>query len=92
MEIRLKNFMEDVVAQHLDPVMRASGCCMCNICRMDVTAIALNNLKPCYVATQKGEVYAKLGELTLQFAADVISAIAKGAEMVCARPRHDEDR
>ncbi|MCL2030459.1 MAG: late competence development ComFB family protein [Oscillospiraceae bacterium] len=91
MEIRLRNYMEDVVSYNLDAVVRAAGGCTCETCRMDVMAIALNQLKPCYVVTKKGEVYARTGELAMQNAADVISAITKGAEIVGARPCHPEE-
>lgn len=81
--------MEDVVSYNLKAVMGAAGCCMCDTCRVDVTAIALNSLKPYYVVTKKGEVYARTGELAVQSSADVIAAITKGAKLVQAKPRHD---
>jgi competence protein ComFB len=83
--------MEDAVSYSLVPVMKAAGCCMCDTCRIDVTAIALNHLKPCYVVTKKGEIYAKTGELASQFSADIIAAITKGANLVQAKPRHNHN-
>ena len=88
MEVQLKNYMEDIVSDKVDTVMHQTGCCMCDICRMDVTAIALNNLKPYYVVTAEGSVYARTSELALQSSTDVISAVAKGADIVKNHPRH----
>lgn len=89
MEIHLKNYMEDVVMQNLVSVMTQTGACTCEVCQMDITAIALNNLKPYYVVTKEGGIYARTAELATQFHADVVSAIIKGIEIVKARPRHD---
>lgn len=87
-DMNLKNYMEDIVINTIDSVLRQTGCCTCDVCRMDIIAIALNNLTPHYVVTQKGEIYARAGELALQFKADVFAAIAKGVQIVQSRPRH----
>ncbi|MDR1736884.1 MAG: late competence development ComFB family protein [Oscillospiraceae bacterium] len=88
-ELKLKNYMEDIVAGDIVQVMEQIGCCTCEACKLDVMAIALNNLTPCYVVTEKGEIYARTRELTLQYRTDVAAAIAKGATMVKERPRHE---
>lgn len=86
----IKNYMETVV-DHLLPTVLASytAICTCERCQEDIKAIALNGLKPLYVATNKGEVYTKVNEFVLQFRADAISQLAKAAEIVVNNPSHD---
>lgn len=84
----LKNYMETVVEQQIDSIMKASGCCMCETCRMDVMAVALNTLHPQYVVSTVGEVYSKAKNMTEQHNTDVVSAIAHAADIVRSRPRH----
>ena len=88
MALVLKNYMEDIVEDNLDSVLRSAGCCACEACRLDVKAWALNQLKPVYVVSEKGGMFAKLNEMTLQFNTDVIAAIAGGINVVNQRPRH----
>lgn len=89
MEIQLKNYMEDAVMQYLTTIMTQIGCCTCDICKMDVAAIALNNLKPSYVVSKEGTLYARTTELASQHSADIIAAVTKGVEIVKVRPRHE---
>jgi competence protein ComFB len=87
MEIR--NFMEDMVKNVLDELLEGKeDICKCEKCRLDIMAIALNNIKPKYVVTVKGRVYAKLSELEVQFRADVIRELAKAFNMVKGKPQH----
>ncbi|MDR1687943.1 MAG: late competence development ComFB family protein [Clostridiales bacterium] len=85
----IKNFMEDMVADTIDSVIKNMDICDCEKCRMDITAIALNSLPPKYVVTRKGQLFTKLSVLQHQFDADLISAISKAAVIVSERPRHD---
>jgi competence protein ComFB len=84
-----KNYMEDVVSRLLDDVLEKTNCCTCPVCRLDITAYALNQLPCKYVVTRKGEVYSKVAELEQQFRADVIMAIVKAIEVVHNNPRHE---
>lgn len=87
MEIR--NFMEDMVKNTLEELLAdKEDMCKCEKCRLDIMAIALNNIKPRYVVTVKGRVYAKLSELEIQFRADVIRELAKAISMVKGKPQH----
>ncbi len=86
MEIR--NFMEDMVKDVLDELLSSdANICKCEKCRLDIMAIALNNIKPKYVVTVKGRVYAKLSELEVQFRADVIRELAKAISLVKGKPQ-----
>lgn len=87
--LKLKNFMEDVVTKKVDSVLNAMDVCKCEKCRMDIMAIALNDLPSKYVVTETGELYTKVRELEQQFEVDVETAIVKAAVFVSRFPKHD---
>jgi competence protein ComFB len=78
--------MESAVSEVLDAAIIKSVCCGCDICRADIAAIALNNLPPKYVAQR--DLYAKLDIMRQQFTVDVLTQVAKAAEIVAENPRH----
>jgi competence protein ComFB len=84
----IKNYMEDVVKQLIDEIMKDLNFCSCDKCRLDILAIALNDLPPKYIVTEKGELYTKISALRQQFEVDVISALTKAAILVKRNPRH----
>ncbi len=87
--MELVNFMEDVVASYVDEVTaKDKSFCGCPRCRLDVIAIALNDVSPKYVVTTKGYAYARMGELQAQFRADTIVAVTRALKMVNKNPRH----
>ncbi len=86
--MKLFNAMEEIVFQTIDGVLAQTGCCTCQICRVDVAALTLNALPCCYVVSDEGAAYVKLKDLTQQFHTDVLSAVAGAAMKVKARPRH----
>ncbi len=86
MEIR--NHMEILLDQILDGVLNEMDYCTCDKCKLDIKAITLNNVKPKYTVTEKGELYAKLQSLQSQFEVDMVSQITKAAVLVANNPRH----
>ena len=86
----IKNYMEEIVFDMIDSVLKDLNCCTCESCRLDVSAIALNSLPPKYVVTKKGEFYTKITSLQQQFEVDIIAAIAKATVIVKRHPRYDE--
>jgi competence protein ComFB len=87
--LELVNYMEDVVASYVDEVaMKDKSFCGCPRCRLDVIAIALNDMKPKYLVTTKGYAYARIGELQAQFRADTIVAVTRALKIVSKNPRH----
>lgn len=88
---KLKNFMEDVVSQKTDELLKLMNLCRCEKCRMDIIAIALNNLPPKYVVTEVGALYSKIRELEQQFEVDVETEIVKAAICVSKNPKHNTD-
>lgn len=88
--ITLKNYMEEIVLNLLEDVLDDINMCKCELCVMDIAALALNDLPPKYIATEKGELYSKANLLRNQFEVDVIAAITKAAVLVKRSPRHKE--
>lgn len=81
----------EVVVEALMPIALAEqkNACTCSNCIEDIKAKALNELKPMYIVTEKGVMYAKLNELKTQFRADVIGEIVKAIQVVSNNPRHN---
>lgn len=90
MDVNVKNYMEDCVNSYIDMVMKETGMCTCERCKLDVIALALNELPPKYVATKKGQLYSKLNILESQFSVDVIAALTKAVNVVKENKRHDD--
>ncbi|MGI6778178.1 MAG: late competence development ComFB family protein [Acetivibrionales bacterium] len=86
---QIKNYMEEIVFNAMKEVLEDINVCTCEKCFMDIAAIALNDLPPKYIVTEKGELYSKLNSLKWQFEVDVIAAITKAAVLVKRSPRHD---
>lgn len=84
----LKNYMEEVALNLMEGVLDDINVCKCELCKMDIAALALNDLPPKYIATEKGELYSKVNSLRNQFEVDVIAAITKAAVLVKRAPRH----
>lgn len=87
--LTLKNYMEAIVMNAMDDILKDINMCKCDKCRLDIAAKALNDLPPQYVVTEKGEVYSKIKQLQTQFEVDVIAAITKAAILVKRNPMHD---
>lgn len=86
----IKNYMESVVDTWLPKIIcNYKDICTCERCIDDIKAIALNGLKPAYIATHKGEVFTKLNELKTQFGTDTIRELTKAIEIVSKNPNHD---
>lgn len=80
--------MEDVVAKLTDKYMKDSDACHCEKCRMDVMALALNELPPAYVVTQRGEIFAAIDSTYPQNQVDAEVAVLNAVEMVKTSPKH----
>ncbi|MCX7843277.1 MAG: late competence development ComFB family protein [Clostridia bacterium] len=86
---QIKNYMEEIVFNLMQEVLDDIKVCSCEKCILDIAAIALNDLPPKYIVTEKGELFSKINALKQQFEVDVISAITKAAVLVKRKPRHD---
>jgi len=88
-DLNIKNYMEEVVYELFDDILKDLNICTCDKCKMDIVAIALNQLPAKYIVTEKGELYSRINTLRQQFEVDVISAITRAAVLVKRSPRHE---
>lgn len=87
--MKLHNYMENVVISVLNHLLtKKDDICKCEKCKMDIAAIALNNLPAKYVVTEKGELYTKLNEMEIQFEADVVKELVKAIDIVSKSTQH----
>jgi len=84
MEIEVEHYLKNLINAF-------PNVCFCDKCRYDIMAIALNHLKPHYVVSSKGELYAKMDEMNLQFEADVLKALIDAIAVVSKTTRHEEE-
>lgn len=88
--MELHNLMEEEVLNVIDNIKKERGLfCNCEKCRLDIAAVALNNLNPKYVVTEKGYLYARVNNMNYQFNTDVVTAVIKAIEVVGKNPKHD---
>lgn len=84
--------MEEIVGNYLKNILKTdktyADICTCEHCIDDIMAKALNNLKPYYITTKKGEVFAEYSALETQHQAEVISEVIKAIEFVSKKPNH----
>ena len=88
--MRLINYMETSVDHFLPNLLLAfPHICQCELCLLDIKAVALNNLKPHYIVTEKGELYTKVDEMRVQFETDILKALIDAIAVVSKSPRQD---
>ena len=85
---QLRNFTESAVKLYMDRWYKEADVCQCDTCRMDVIAIMLNNLKPKYVVTDTGALYAQLDDFDPQYKIDFMTVMSQAAQIVKNNPRH----
>ena len=85
---QLHNIMEQLAGDYVSQHLGKHGVCDCEDCRLDVMALMLNKLKPHYVVSDTGAVYAKVKNFDFQPNVDMAMAMAEAMEIVKDRPRH----
>jgi competence protein ComFB len=60
---QLKNFIEEVVFLVMKDIVKDINVCTCEKCSLDIAAIALNDLPPKYIVSEKGELYSRIDGL-----------------------------
>jgi competence protein ComFB len=80
--------MEDVVTKVTDKYMKDAEVCQCEKCRLDVMALALNELPPVYIVTDRGEIFAAIDSTYLQKQVNAEIAVLKAIDMVKSFPKH----
>lgn len=87
--MEFRNYIEELVLEELTVLLeKRKGICKCERCRLDIAALALNNLPPRYVVTDIGRAHTKLESVKTQFKIDVIKELTKAIAKVKKRPRH----
>ncbi|AEG60424.1 late competence development ComFB family protein [Desulforamulus ruminis] len=90
----IRNYIELAVEETLDDVLNRyalnhPGTCTCARCRLDIMAIALNNLPTRYVVTDVGGIFTKVALDQVAGRAQVIAAILNAIPIVQKNPRHE---
>lgn len=86
---RIVNYMEIWVEEYMEILLEKVDCCKCDKCKRDIFALAVNNLKPCYVATTLGKIMAKLESTKQQVETDIVVEVTKAINKVNNNPNHD---
>lgn len=84
-EVAVEEVFDGLVREHLK---RNPGICACGRCREDMKALALNNIPPNYVVTEKGTILKQVSFDLLGGKAQLTSAILKAIQTVGENPRH----
>jgi len=86
----LKNFSETEVNILLEEILnRYDNICKCEKCKLDIKALALNDLSTKYIVSEQGELYTKaLNEINKQEQINVVMAITKAIAKVSSNPKH----
>ncbi|MFW2488923.1 late competence development ComFB family protein [Clostridium chromiireducens] len=83
------NYMEIWVREYMEVLIEKIDGCQCDKCKRDIYTLALNNLKPYYVATPLGKIMAKLESTKQQVETDIIVQVTKAINKVSINPNHD---
>lgn len=83
------NYMEIWVNEYMEVLLAKVDGCKCDKCKRDIYTLALNNLKPYYVATPLGKIMAKLESTKQQVETDIIVEVTKAINKVNNSPNHD---
>jgi competence protein ComFB len=84
----LINILEEVMRVEAPKIMKQFGMCTCDRCVTDVLAIALNNIQPKYVVTQKGALFAKIESYGNQYKTDILAKLTQACDIVGQSPSH----
>ena len=89
--MELENYTLKWVWEALDEVLKDSpDVCSCEQCRYDIACLAVNRLKPNYVVSKHGQIYAKIKMLSQQMPTDILTEVVKAVEQVSKNPHHLE--
>lgn len=88
--MELHNTMEDLIFRYVDESMKKyDNICKCERCRLDISALSLNNLPSKYTVSDQGKLFNKVKEMESQFVADIVREVTKSIEIVSLNPRHN---
>jgi competence protein ComFB len=85
----VKNYMEHAVEHTLSRIMNQMELnCSCKRCLEDIKAITLNRLKPHYVVSDEGELFAKVNHFYAQNETNIIAELISASKLVNESPKH----
>lgn len=89
----LKNYAEVAVEEVFEGLLKDylkknADTCTCEMCREDMKALALNNIPPHYVSTDKGAIFKQVSFDLIGGKAQVTSAIITAIKTVGSNPKH----
>jgi len=85
--LKLHNFMETAVNRiYEDMISSGENIPNGEKVRLDIMAIALNNLPTKYTVTDKGNLFTKVNTIEQQFRTDIICEIMKAMKIVAQNP------
>lgn len=89
-EVVLVNKMEAAVKTAVDRLFAQGNNpgCICDRCRLDVVALALNSLPSKYVVTNIGNAVTNVVLDSSQWQANLTMAICNAIDIVRSKPRH----
>ena len=90
--LQLRNYTEEAVKLYMERWFKETDCCQCEVCRLDVMAIMLNELPPKYVVTDTGALYAQLTDFDPQNKLDYMIEMTKAVQIVKGYSRHHVKR
>ncbi|MDO5517196.1 MAG: late competence development ComFB family protein [Clostridium sp.] len=85
---KIINCKEIMVKECIENLIKDTKGCKCEKCKNDIAALALNNLKPCYVTTKLGEVMTKIKNTEQQEETNIIVEVTKAINIVQKNPKH----
>jgi competence protein ComFB len=87
--MKVYNIMENFVYEMLETILKTKPeACDCEQCRADIAAMALNQLKPRYVASKIGDVFSRTEMLDSKMRAAILVTLTEATEKVASNPRH----
>lgn len=85
----VKNINEQLIWEKLNEILPSVDLvCKCEKCKADIYAYTLNELKPRYATTKKGEELVKKNVVDLQLYVDMLTTINRAIQVVSGSPRH----
>jgi len=80
--------MEQATRVYVDKWLPSTDVCQCENCRLDIMAIMLNNLRPHYIVTEKGNLFAQMNDFDPQHRVDLMSSFSHAVGIVKGKPQH----
>lgn len=87
-EMVLVNIVEELVREKVDELIKDLDMCKCQNCKLNACAIALNNLPPHYVTTERGALLAELVATEVNRQTTLTVEVMKALLTVREQPLH----